>query len=227
MEPAVKPKYPASPAVQAGARRLSLRFFVFALATSMFCGMAWAQEAPDVIIKRAVAEVAAAIDADRDIASGNRQKIIALVETRVFPHMNLQSMTRTATGRHWPRATPEQQQALIREFSRLLTNTYAGAFANYQPDTVIEYRPLRMQTGDTDVVVRSLVKSKGGEPMQLDYYLERSDGTWKVVDINVLGARLIETYKNQFNGVIVADGIEGLIKVLSARNRAIEARNRA
>jgi len=223
----VKPKSSASPAVQAGARRLSLRFFVFALATSMFCGMAWAQEAPDVIIKRAVAEVAAAIDADRDIASGNRQKIIALVETRVFPHMNLQSMTRTATGRHWPRATPEQQQALIREFSRLLTNTYAGAFANYQPDTVIEYRPLRMQTGDTDVVVRSLVKSKGGEPMQLDYYLERSDGTWKVVDINVLGARLIETYKNQFNGVIVADGIEGLIKVLSARNRAIEARNKA
>ena len=223
----MKPKSSAHPAVQAGARHLSLRFFIFALATSMFCGMAWAQEAPDVIIKRAVAEVAAAINADRDIALGNRQRIIALVETRVFPHMNLQSMTRTATGRHWPRATPEQQQALVREFSRLLTNTYAGAFASYQPDTVIEYRPLRMQAGDTDVVVRSMVKSKGGEPMQLDYYLERSDGTWKVVDINVLGARLIETYKNQFNGVIVADGIEGLIKVLSARNRAIEARNKA
>ena len=198
-----------------------------ALAAWLLGTAACAQDAPDTIIKRAVAEVAAAIDADRDITAGNRQKIIALVETRVFPHMNLQSMTRTATGRHWPRATPEQQQALIREFGRLLTNTYAGAFASYQPDTVIEYRPFRMQPGDSDAVVRSLVKSKGGEPMQLDYYLERSDGAWKVVDINVLGARLIETYKNQFNGVITTDGIEGLIKVLSTRNRAIEARNKS
>ena len=197
------------------------------LATCALGNPAWAQEAPDVIIKRAVAEVAAAINADRDITLGNRQKIIALVETRVFPHMNLQSMTRTASGRHWPRATPEQQQALVREFGRLLTNTYAGAFASYQPDTVVEYRPLRMQAGDTGAVVRSLVKSRGGEPMQLDYYLERSDGVWKIVDINVLGARLVETYKNQFNDAITADGIEGLIKVLGARNRAIEARNKA
>ena len=217
----------ATHAVRDGTQRLSLKLLGLALAAGILGNMAWAQEAPDIIIKRAVAEVAAAINADRDIALGNRQKIIALVETRVFPHMNLQSMTRTATGRHWPRATPEQQQALVREFSRLLTNTYAGAFASYQPDTVIEYRPLRMQAGDTDAVVRSLVKSKGGEPMQLDYYLERSGGAWKVVDINVLGARLIETYKNQFNDAITADGIEGLIKVLGARNRAIEARNKA
>lgn len=223
MEPAVNLICSATRAIRASSGQW-LKLLTFALATSLPGSASWAQEAPDLTIKRAVAEVTAAIDADRDIAAGNRQKIIALVETRVFPHMNLRSMTRTATGRHWPRTTPEQQQALVREFGRLLTNTYAGAFASYQPDTVIEYRPLRMQTGDTDAVVRSLVKSKGGEPMQLDYYLERSEGAWKVVDINVLGARLIETYKNQFNGVITADGIEGLIKVLSARNRAIEAR---
>lgn len=213
--------------VQTITRRHSLKLCAGVLATCALGNPAWAQEAPDVIIKRAVAEVAAAINADRDITLGNRQKIIALVETRVFPHMNLQSMTRTASGRHWPRATPEQQQALVREFGRLLTNTYAGAFASYQPDTVVEYRPLRMQAGDTGAVVRSLVKSRGGEPMQLDYYLERSDGVWKIVDINVLGARLVETYKNQFNDAITADGIEGLIKVLGARNRAIEARNKA
>ncbi len=203
-----------------------LRTFALTLALTVPAMRAGAQEAPDITIKRAVAEVTAVLDADRDIQAGNRQKITALVDSRIFPHLNLPGMTRAATGRHWARATPEQQAALVREFSRLLINTYAGALSSYQPDTTIEYRPLRMQAGDTDAVVRSLVKARGGEPIQLDYYLERNDGVWKVVDINVFGARLIETYKNQFNGVIANDGVDGLIKVLRAKNQAAEARNR-
>ena len=199
---------------------------VLALAVIVPGARAVAQEAPDITIKRAVAEVTAVLDADRDIHAGNRQKITALIDSRIFPHLNLPGMTRAATGRHWARATPEQQGALVREFSRLLINTYAGALSSYQPDTSIEYRPLRMQAGDTDAVVRSLVKARGGEPIQLDYYLERNDGVWKVVDINVFGARLIETYKNQFNGVIGSDGLDGLIKVLRAKNQAAEARNK-
>lgn len=197
-----------------------------ALAVMVPASRAGAQEAPDITIKRAVAEVTAVLDADRDIQAGNRQKITALVDGRIFPHLNLPGMTRAATGRHWARATPEQQAALVREFSRLLINTYAGALSSYQPDTRIEYRPLRMQAGDTDAVVRSLVKARGGEPIQLDYYLERSDGVWRVIDINVFGARLIETYKNQFNGVIASDGVDGLIKMLRAKNQAAEVRNR-
>ena len=136
-------------------------------------------------------------------------------------------MTQSAVGRHWPRATPEQQQALTREFKGLLTNTYSGAFSTYRPDTVIEYKPLRLQPGDTDAIVRSLVKAGATEPIQLDYYLERFDGAWKVVDFNVLGARLVETYKNQFNTEIASNGIEGLIKALAAKNRTIEARSRS
>ena len=212
------------------ARNCRLGRLVGALALTLACTVpaspAVAQEAPDLTIKRAVAEVTAVLDADRDIQAGNRRKITALIDSRIFPHLNLPGMTRAATGRHWARATPEQQGALVREFSRLLINTYAGALSSYQPDTSIEYRPLRMQAGDTDAVVRSLVKARGGEPIQLDYYLERNDGVWKVIDINVFGARLIETYKNQFNGVIGSDGLDGLIKVLRAKNQAAEARNK-
>ena len=115
----------------------------------------------------------------------------------------------------------------LREFSRLLINTYAGAFTAYRPDTVIEYRPMRMAPGATEAVVRSLVKAHMGDSMQLDYYLELAGGAWKVVDINVLGARLIETYKNQFNGAISSDGIDGLIKTMAARNKATEERYRS
>ena len=184
------------------------------------------QDGPDVIIKRAVDEVTAAIKADREIQGGNRHKINALVDNKIVPYVNFQRMTQSAVGRHWSRATPEQQQALTREFKGLLTNTYSGAFSTYRADTIIEYRPLRMQPGDTDAVVRSTVKAGAGEPIQLDYYLEKFEGAWKVIDLNILGARLVETYRNQFNTEIASNGIDGLIKALVAKNRAIEARSK-
>lgn len=186
-----------------------------------------AADGPDVVIKRAVDEAAAALLADREIQAGNRQKLNALVDAKIVPYLNFQRMTQAAVGRHWGRATPEQQQSLMREFKTLLTNTYAGAFTAYRADTVIEYRPLRMQAGDNEAVVRSLVKPRNGEPIQLDYYVERFDGAWKVVDINVLGARLVQTFQGQFNTEISANGIDGLIKALGAKNRAIEARSRS
>lgn len=181
-------------------------------------------DAPDTVIKKAVAEVAAAISADRDIQAGNRPKVVALIEARVLPHLDMGAMTRAAAGRHWPRATTEQQRALTAEFSRLLVNTYAGAFSAYRPDTTIEFRPARLDDGGNAAQVRSTVIARGGEPMQIDYFLEKGSGGWKVVDINVLGARLVETYKNQFSGAIAANGIDGLIKSLAERNKSIEAR---
>ena len=206
---------------------MQLTRFVACSLALWFAGGATAQESPDVLIRRAVDEVTTAIKADREIQNGNRQKINSLVDTKIVPYLNFQRMTQSAVGRHWARATPEQQQALMREFKGLLTNTYSGAFSTYRPDTVIEYKPLRMQPGDNDAVVRSQVRAGANEPIQLDYYLERFDGAWKVIDINILGARLIETYRSQFNTEITANGIDGLIKALSAKNRSIEARSRS
>lgn len=193
----------------------------------MNVGLAYAHDGPDVIIKRAVEEVTTAIKADRDIQSGSRHKINALVDNKIVPYVNFSRMTQSAVGRHWSRATAEQQQALTREFKGLLTNTYSGAFSNYRADTVIEYKPLRMQPGDTDAVVRSTVKAGAGEPIQLDYYLEKFENGWKVIDLNILGARLVETYRNQFNAEIASNGIDGLIKALVAKNRSIEAKSKS
>ncbi|MBL8382430.1 MAG: ABC transporter substrate-binding protein [Burkholderiales bacterium] len=185
-----------------------------------------AQEAPDAMIRRVVDEVTAVIKSDREIQGGNRHKISQLVDTKILPYVNFLRMTQSAVGRHWSRATPEQQAALAKEFKGLLTNTYSGAFSTYRPDTVIEYKPFRLAAGESDAVVRSLVKPGSGEPIQLDYYVERFDGAWKVVDINVYGARLVETYRNQFNTEITANGIDGLIRALAAKNKAIEAKSK-
>ena len=133
-------------------------------------------------------------------------------------------MTRSAAGRHWASATPEQRRALAREFKALLTNTYAGVFTSYRDDTVIEYRPARIESPDGETVVHSLIRQGSREPIGLDYHLEKIDGAWKVIDIDVLGIRVVETYRRQFNGAISADGIDGLIKALAAKNLGIESR---
>lgn len=190
-------------------------------------GSALAQEAPDALVKRVVDDVTSALKADKDLQTGNRAKINALIDHKVAPVINFQRMTQSAVGRHWQRATPEQQAALTREFKVLLTNTYSYAFSEYKPETVIEYRPMRMQAGDTDAVVRSLIRTGSREPISIDYYLEKDGTGWKVVDLNVLGARLVENYKNTFNAEINNHGVDGLIKSLAAKNKSLEVKYKA
>ena len=206
----------------------SLRSLVVVLAGAPLfvvgLALALAQETPDVTIRRAVDGVTSTLNTDKAILTGDRRRINLLVDEKVMPYVSIGRMTQSALGPAWARATPEQRQALTAEFKRLLTNTYAVAFAGYQPDTKIEYRPLRLATGDNDATVRSLVSAGGAEPIQLDYYLEQIDGAWKVTDFGVFGVRLVETYKGQFRGAVASSGVDGLIKALEAKNISNEAR---
>ena len=195
-----------------------------AVAPLLAASLVLAQETPDATIRRAVDGVTTTLNADKAILTGDRRRINLLVDEKVMPYVSIGRMTQSALGPAWARATPEQRQALTAEFKRLLTNTYAGAFTSYQSGTKIEYRPLRLATGDGDATVRSLVSAGGAEPIPLDYYLEQIDGAWKVTDFGVFGVRMVETYKGQFRGAVASSGVDGLIKALEAKNSSNEVR---
>ena len=199
---------------------------IAALAVSplLAASLVLAQDTPDATIRRAVDGVTSTLNADKAILTGDRRRINLLVDEKVMPYVSIGRMTQSAMGPAWARATPEQRQALTAEFKRLLTNTYAGAFTSYQPGTKIEYRPLRLATGDSDATVRSLVSAGGAEPIPLDYYLEQIDGAWKVTDFGVFGVRMVETYKGQFRGAVASSGVDGLIKALKTKNSSNEVR---
>lgn len=200
---------------------------LFAAGLLISAGPALAQDSPEAIIKRAVDEVTTVLKSDPDIKAGNRQKINALVDSKIIPYLSVERMTQAAAGRHWTSATPDQKLALTREFKILLTNTYSGAFTNYRADTVIEYRAARTAPSDSEAVVRSVIRTGASDTIQLDYYLEKVEGAWKVTDFNVIGVRIVEAYKSQFNAAASANGMDGLIKTLAAKNRAIESRGKA
>jgi phospholipid transport system substrate-binding protein len=182
-------------------------------------------EAPDALIKRLSADVLDTIRADKSIKAGDIGRVVALVDSRIMPNVNFQRMTAAAVGPAWRQATPEQQKRLQDEFKILLVRTYSGALAQVT-DQTISMRPLRASPEDKEVVVRSEVRGSG-DPIQLDYRLEKTPGQgagWKIYNINVLGVWLVETYRSQFAQEINAKGLDGLIATLSERNRANAAK---
>jgi len=176
-----------------------------------------AETAPDELIRQVSTEVIDTVKADTAIQAGDVSRIITLVDSKVMPHVNFQRMTASAVGRNWRSATPEQQKRLQEEFKILLVRSYAGALTQVKDQTV-QLRPLRANPGDTEVVVRTEIKGKG-EPVQLDYRLEKSGDTWKIYDVNVVGVWLVEQYRTSFNQEISAGGIDGLIAKLAERNK--------
>ena len=196
---------------------LSLKRTLAGLMMSVATSLVMAQSTPDALIKQVSTEVIDTIKGDKTLQSGDASKIISLVDAKVMPHVNFQRMTAAAVGRNWRTATPEQQKRLQEEFKTLLVRTYAGALTQVKDQTV-QLKPMRAAAEDTEVVVRTEVKGKG-EPIQLDYRLEKVDAAWKIYDVNVLGVWLVEQYRNQFAQDINSGGIDGLITKLAERNK--------
>jgi phospholipid transport system substrate-binding protein len=201
---------------------------LLAVATIAFAasGVASAQsanEAPDQLVKRISSDVLNVAKTDKDIQAGNTRKVMDLVETKILPYVDFERMTSLAAGRYWREATPEQKRALSTEFRTLLIYTYSGALSQVRNET-IEFKPLRADATDTEVEVRSQVNMTRGEPVLLNYRVAKTPAGWKIYDINVLGAWLVETYKGTFNTEISKGGIDGLIKTLAAKNKQLASK---
>jgi phospholipid transport system substrate-binding protein len=194
---------------------------VMAISSISFTATASAQEAPDAFVKRISEEIITIAKTDRDIQGGNQRKVLEVVEAKILPNVNFQRMTSLAAGRYWRDATPEQQKQLTAQFRTLLVYTYSGAITQIR-DQKLEFRPTRGAPTDQEVEVRSQVVQARGEPIQINYRLEKSGTGWKIYDVNVLGAWLVETYKNNFASEISKGGIDGLIKTLTERNKSLE-----
>jgi phospholipid transport system substrate-binding protein len=179
---------------------------------------AWAQEAPDAMVKRVSEDVLATIRSDKDLQSGNQAKVKELIETKLAPHFDFSRMTALAVGRNWANASPEQQKQLTDQFRTLLVRTYSGALTGYR-DNTMDYKPLRMNAGDNEVIVRTEVRRPGQVPVQIDYNMTKTPEGWKAYDVSVAGVSLVTNYRGEFNDIVKGSGVDGLVKALDAKNR--------
>jgi len=188
-----------------------------AAAAIAICVPAFAQQAPDALVRQISGEVIEAAKADKAIQAGDVARISALVDTKVMPAVNFEVMTRSAVGPQWRGATPEQRAKLQTEFKALLLRVYSGALTQVKDQTVEVTRTQPVQ-GSTQVVVQSEVRGRG-EPIKLDYRLDRFDDAWKIIDVNVGGIWLVQSYRSQFGQVLSSGGIDGLITRLVELNK--------
>lgn len=199
-----------------------MKRLLFILASFFICAGAGAADvAPDLLVKNVTNEVLDVVRQDKDIRSGNTQKTLDLVEAKVLPHFNFVRMTQLALGRDGRQASPEQLNVLVNEFRHLLVRTYSKALTEYR-DQKISFKPFSMDAADIDVKVRSEIKQSGGTPLSLDYYLEKIPAGWKVYDVEVGGVSLVTNYRTSFSQEIRANGIDGLIRSLQAKNKTTE-----
>ncbi|HYC34886.1 MAG TPA: ABC transporter substrate-binding protein [Usitatibacter sp.] len=191
--------------------------FLAAMLLALVPFAASAQEAPDAMVKRVTDEILTIVRADKDLQAGNQRKVVELAEAKVLPHFDFARMTRLAVGRNWQQATPEQREALTREFRTLLVRTYSSSLSAYRNQT-IEVKPLKSTPGDKEATVRTAVIQQGGPSIPIDYSMEKGDSGWKVYDVVIDGVSLVTTYRGSFNDQIQKSGIDGLLKTLRDRN---------
>ena len=198
------------------------------LALSMLCFSltALAVEGPDALVKRTAEDVLATVKSDADIQAGDQDKIFALAEEKIVPNFNFDKVSRLVLGKNWTKATPDQKTAFQAEFRTLLIRTYATALSKYKNQT-IEYKPLRMADGATTASVKTAILQPAGQPIAVDYSLEKKADVWKVYDIVIEGVSLVTNYRGQFAQEIRQNGLDSLIKKLGDKNKAAMAKNAA
>lgn len=195
------------------------------VASTMFClsAAAFAAEAPDELVKRTAEDVLAIVKADKDIQAGNQEKIFALAEEKILPNFNFDRVSRLVLGKNWTKATAEQKSAFQTEFRTLLLRTYATALSKYKNQT-IDYKPLRLADGATSAAVKTVILQPGGQPIAVDYALEKQADSWKVYDIVIEGVSLVTNYRSQFAQEIRQNGLDSLIKKLADKNSAAKTK---
>ncbi len=187
------------------------------VAVGLSAQLVLAQEAPDALVKKNTNEILAALKADKDLAAGNQKKIEKLADEKILPLFNFTRMTQLAVGRNWKDASDAQKKSLIDEFRTLLVRTYSTSLTQFRNQT-IDVKPMKMAAGDTEVVVKTQVNQPGGQPVPIDYSMEKSGDSWKVYDVLIDGVSLVTNYRSSFNTEIQKSGIDGLIKSMSERN---------
>lgn len=192
---------------------------IYFLAFVGFSTLSLAEMGPDELVKKTSEEVLEIVKSDKDIQAGDQQKIFALAEAKILPNFDFDRVSRLVLGRNWANASKEQQVQFQKEFRTLLLRTYASALSKYQNQT-IQYLPYRSQPDATRATIKTQILQPGGQPIGIDYTLEKGANGWKVFDIVIEGVSLVTNYRSQFNNEIrQAGGMDGLIQKIAEKNK--------
>lgn len=194
----------------------------------LFASLAHAEALPpDQLVKQLTQETYVYVNQDASLQKGDITKLIEWAEKTILKDFDFHRMTKLAVGKDWRQATPEQQKLLIQEFRKLLIRTFANAFVGIKKEQTIEFKPFKMTPEEQSVVVKTLIVKPGAKPIDVNFSLEKSADGWKVYDVVMAGVSLITNYRDAFSQEIHTNGVDGLINMLTEKNKQLEQKGKA
>jgi phospholipid transport system substrate-binding protein len=180
------------------------------------------QSPAQLLVETTSTQVLTELRAESAAISGNPALLDTIAQKAVLPHFDFERMSQRVLGQNWRKATPEQRDRFMAEFTTLLVRTYATAVFEYR-DSEVKFMPAR-ELGEKTQRIRSLVDRRDGRaPLQVDYdVFERTDG-WKVMDVAINGISLVVSYRSGFNTDVAKLGMDGLIDQIAQHNAAKSA----
>jgi len=175
-------------------------------------------KSPEIMLEKASEKVLAALREHDSELRSNPERLHALVEELLVPHIELEVVSRLVLGKQWRKFSPEQRSRFTREFKGMLIRFYSSALLEYAGFRFRFYTP-RIKKGVRRLVVRSEVMRSGGQPHSVNYSMILRNGEWKIYDLTIDGVSVVTTYRSGFAEEIRRGGPDSLLEKMTVWNR--------
>ena len=177
-----------------------------AVATSM---------SPGELIEAGVTRLTKQMLTQRTMLESDTEKLYALVDRELGPHLAVRKIARLVVGRHWQKATQAQQEEFTASFRRLLIKTYAASIFEHISEAKVEFKPFSLKKDARTAIVRTLIRFDDGSRLPVDYKLLRvGDGQWLIYDVLISRLSLVINFRNSYGRIVESDGFDALLELL-------------
>jgi phospholipid transport system substrate-binding protein len=176
---------------------------------------------PVELVKATTSRLLTALKEQKSDIDRDEGRLYTLITDIALPHFDFNRMSMWTLGPYWHSATPEQREQFVAQFRQLLVSTYGHTLMEYR-DTKIRYLPLLAAPDAQRVTVRCEAEQAGGNPIQIAYAMYLTADGWKVYDVLIEGVSLVTNYRSSFAAIIQRQGMDGLIRQLTEKNRGLD-----
>jgi len=172
----------------------------------------------EAVIQDLVERIWATLRADGVEQRRRVEQLSALIEART----DVPLLSRLVLGRYWQRLADPQRQDYEMLFRDVVIRSLArrlDGYADAAEGPVDERFQIVASTpaGKHDVLVRSKVIPRRGQPLALDWRLRQQDRGPVIIDLIIEGASLLVSQRSEFAAVIERSNLDGLLAELRAR----------
>ena len=138
-------------------------------------------------------------------------------------HFAVQAIAKWVLGRHWRRATPDQQTEYVKLFEDLIVASYVERFAEYTGETLSVTKTIAENESSAIVFSKIVLPDTGKTPIRVDWRVDGTDGGHKIVDLVVEGVSMSTTLRSDFGSIIRREGgrVAGLLHVMREKTRSL------